>query len=285
MSTELFPFGSEDATTADEVYFCPPIRPRVVLPQKLSAVCHPASSAWGGLTHYKDSAGKASPAEPKTRHFGFRLRPRGALTRSLEATAKASVWWRDLHTSGSSTSTARAWLDSLFEGTGVEALGEAKQVECASSDSGEPRCVNMIRVVVRGTSGRNGDLRQLWVCPELVAELTAVRVFRPLSEVLLATFRGRARRWAVEQGLPVMDLVHCLPGSLLLSALPFVGEVAAVEAMAGRGMQWSARHLGALANGQVIARVVPRWLSWLGISGERDAGAFGGRVARLSLPQ
>lgn len=295
MSTYSHESG-EDMTTRSEVDFGTD-PPRVRLPDDASFHTAPSiiesevsSEADSFVTAVQEpeegikEPGVVVASESPKRRWGFRLRPRGKLTNFCEHSCRRTAWWRDLRTSlGPVGSPARAWLESCYEDSGVELVGTGKKVACAPAEDGTTRLLHTMQILVRPDTGRLAGSRGLWVIPELVAELAAVRMFRPFSETLLASLRGRSRRWAEDVGLPTMDLVRCLPGSLLLALLPGKDEVAAVEAMAGVGFQWSVKHLGPLAKGTVLSRV-GGGLAWLGIPGGGGSGAFGGRVRSLQLP-
>lgn len=194
-----------------------------------------------------------------------RLRRRGHFTNVLGVVAtRVCPWWKDL---GSDTGSASAasWLVSYLSDTGVNVLGKGYEVVC--KEGRDP--LYLVAVPFSSDEGT----RELWVCPELVAALAAVRLFRPVSEGLLATLRSRARLWAEERGVLLMDLVRFLPGTLVLASLPMPDEVVALGALRGDAGRWSADVLGSFAKGVLKApsRVMDSWWGVL-----KPALRFGG---------
>lgn len=190
----------------------------------------------------KDSAALGGDAEPGVGDSRLRLRRRGRLTNVLESLAARSPgWWSDL-TGGAATGTPAAWLYSYLESTGVKVgSGILKEISCG----GDNPSLHAVSIPFRSDEGS----RLLWVCPELVAALAAVRIFRPLTEALVASLRSRSRLWAEERGLNVMDLVSVMPGSLALACLPMPDEVVALGSLRGAAGRWSVDVLGAFAKG------------------------------------
>lgn len=218
---------------------------------------------------------------------GLRLRRRGRCANALDAAAAKSEGWWEVPSDGGETSLqrhprrARAWLHSY--GGGV--LSKAIRVWMVTGDTitrgpdGDPIWYEASEglgpreerpVGVKGPewgkkgwqttrhvcpllqipfAGDNGDIRFLWVSPELVAALSAVRMFRSASSTLLGSLRGHARRWAEERGINAMDLVRFLPGTLILAMLPMPDEVVAAAALRGAAGRYSVDVLGALESG------------------------------------
>lgn len=171
----------------------------------------------------------------------LRLRKRGVLTRTLEGAALKSCWWSDLADFG--VSPARAWLISYLGETGVKVLAGTKDLLGVVNE-----VTTKFTALQVPFSSEEGSA-DLWVLPELLALLTSVRMFRPMTEGLLASLRSRARRWGEEHGVSVMDLVRCLPGTLALACLPMRDEVIACGAFRGEAARWSSTVLGALDKG------------------------------------
>lgn len=201
----------------------------------------------------KDPVVETSTTELASGSCKLRLRPRGAFTRSLEEEVRRSTWWSDL--GGGALNPAKAWLDSYFGESGVKTSGKVKLLSWVDGERPRSTWVMSVRF-----SSENGT-SDLWVSHELLAALTAVRVFRPISEGLLASLRSRARLWAEEISLPVVDLVRFLPGTLTLACLPMPDEVLAVGALRGSAAAWSADVLGALGVGVAKgpSRVLSSW--------------------------
>lgn len=172
---------------------------------------------------------------------GLRLRRRGVFAKTLEQVVASSIWWSDL-VKTSDTSPARAWLDSYFGESGVKACGKAKKLSVGEDGAAS------LWVVQVPFSSESGS-RLLWTSPDLLAALVAVRVFRPVSEGLVASLRSRARLWAEGKGMSVLDLVRILPGTLALACLPMPDEVLAIGALRGQAARWSADVLGAFGRG------------------------------------
>lgn len=216
--------------------------------------------------------------------LGFRLRRRGRVANALEQCSNYGLgWWSDLTKPGESR--AHAWLRSYGLGalpevvrcstiTGrVDARDPDGRLEEPPGDGGGPGGsdpgsppgpsgmgpggVNGSWVVTRTNHpllslpfvGDNGQVRSLWVCPELLAELVKVRMFRSATSVLLGSLRGHSRRWAEEHGIDTMDLVRFMPGTVVLAMLPMPDEVTAVAALRGSAARWSTQVLGSLEDG------------------------------------
>lgn len=219
-----------------------------------------------------------------------RFRKRGRFTNVVaRQLARHPTWWSDLG-GEQGPGLVSAWLRSQFEGTGIKlarggvsvggggpgggsseppADGESSAPRDASSLEPAPEPVHLVRVAFE----RNGSTRWLWVSPELVAALSVVRLFRPVTEGLLASLRSRARLWAEERRVSVMDLVRFLPGTLVLAALPTPDEVTAHAALRGDAGRWSASALGSFAKGVLRDGDGPSFWDCL-----RPALRFGGPV-------
>lgn len=196
-------------------------------------------------------------AEPPARDRRLRLRKRGKATRALQAMAETlGRWWRDLPEQGSRANAALSWLDSHL-GVSAPVKGYvSRTLKCQSVDDKVQEDVVIAQLEFSSEEGA----RWLWVCPELIATLYTVRLFRPVSESLLASLRSRARLWAMERGLPVMDLARVLAGSLVVAALPMPDEVVAVGSLRGLAGQWSNDVLVGLAAGRLAPTKLGR--SW-----------------------
>jgi hypothetical protein len=207
--------------------------------------------------------------------------PRKAVSpasKHLRGLLSRTGWWRHTITAGHNQSAARAWIEEQFRSCGVKVLGETKVVSAVRGE--KPCSLELVKVSVSGGEG-------LWVSVDLLALLCAVRLFRPLTEGLVASLRGRSRLWAESVGLEVVDLVQFLPGTLALACLPSHGEVVAMRAFRGVGYQWSADVLGSFSKG-VVAEPRAPWLRWTdvlrGWAGGGLAGAFERPVQSLVLP-
>lgn len=196
-----------------------------------------------GLAQYKDPADTV-PAAGGAGKRRLRLRRRGRQTAVFASSwQNLPGWWSDL-TGKDSLSAARSWLRCYWDGV-VDKISDGKEIMVNLGSEVGVRPLQLYQALFT-----NGDVRRpLWVCPELMAHLVSVRMFRPVSEGLLASLRSRARMWAKEEGVTVMDLVQFLPGTLVAASLPAADEVAAVGALRGRSAQWSAAVLGPLAQG------------------------------------
>jgi len=188
--------------------------------------------------------------------FGLRLRKRGRLTNALEtATARSTRRWKDLP--GSGESPARAWLRGYGAGS-LPKMSAGEDILGVIKADGEVDKCNAFPTVwipfsVGGNGGEEGEVRALQVCPHLVAELAKRRMFRSVTSVLLGSLRGRAVMWADEEGVPAMDLVRVLPGSVALALLPMPDEVTALGALRGAAGVWSAGVLGQLEQGRLVS--------------------------------
>lgn len=209
-----------------------------------------------------------------------RLRARGVLTNTLEQAVRAAGipnWWSDL-VGTRRGSLARAWFQAHFVGDGVKVVGATKIIRLGDVDS--RKTFSLVQVQL--------EPGLAWVCVELLAQLYVVRVFRPLTEGLLASLRGRARLWAEEAGMSVMDLARVLPATLVLACTANTLERACVGALRGAAGAWSVDVLGSLGKGVLKERDASAapWRaalhSWLGRWAE--PGAFQGRVRALTLP-
>lgn len=195
-----------------------------------------------------------------------RLRKRGAVTRRLENLAKAlPCWWSDLAGSGGAKSTL-LWLESYLKDSGVKVAAN-RQLQTVDVE-GNVSTLTLAQVAFSSEEGN----RWLWVCPELLASLVVVRLFRPVSETLLASLRAKSRMWAREMNMRVEDLASVLPGTLSLAVLPMPDEVVAVGALRGHAGRWSNEVLGNLSRGRLAA--VSRIGSWWDVL--RPALRFGG---------
>nr|UYZ32452.1 hypothetical protein [Alternaria dianthicola umbra-like virus 2] len=192
----------------------------------------------------RGSIGSAGLGRPPR---SFRLRKRGRFTRALEAAVTCTTWWKDLSGAGG-CSPARAWVDSYLSGTDAKVVNEKTLVIPARADGGDERSLQLVQMPFENGTAK----RQLWVCPELVAKLVSVRLFRAPSAGLLASLRSRARLWSDEVGVDAMDLARFLPGSLVLAVLPSPDEVAALGALRGSAGRWGADVLGPLAQGRLV---------------------------------
>lgn len=211
-----------------------------------------------------------APQAPKPRGVfsGLRLRPRGKMTRSLAlAAAKAPCWWKDL-AGASGARAALSWLESHLQDSGVK-LGMSNLVE-TNTDEGNRGTLVVSQALFSSEEGS----RWLWICPELLAALHTVRVFRPVSESLIASLRSRARHWAKERGLSVLDLTRVLAGTLVLAALPMPDEVVALGALRGSAAQWSSDVLGSLLAGK--ATPTNRGLGWADVFRQPLRNILGG---------
>lgn len=202
----------------------------------------------------------------------------GTASAHLRGQLSRAGWWRQTITPGHNQSAARAWIEEYFRSCSVKVLGEAKVKARVRGE--KERHLEIVRVSI--SAGHS-----LWVCMELLAHLCASRIFRPLTEGLVASLRGRSRLWAEAEGLEVSDLVHLLPGTLALACLPGCGEVAAMRAFRGVGYQWSADVLGSFSRGVVKEPRAP-WVRWLDVlrvgSGGGPDRAFERPVQALTLP-
>ncbi|WAP48697.1 hypothetical protein [Phoma matteucciicola RNA virus 2] len=193
----------------------------------------------------RGSSGPAGLGRPPS---SFRLRKRGRLTRALEAAVTCTTWWKDLSGAGA-CSPARAWIDSYLSETDARVVNEKTLVIPAKEEGAKDRSLQLVQMPFENGNAK----RALWVCPELVSKLVAVRLFRAPSASLLASLRSRARLWADEVGVDAMDLARFLPGSVVLAVLPSPDEVAAVGALRGVAGRWGADVLGPLAQGRLVA--------------------------------
>lgn len=183
----------------------------------------------------------------------LRLRPRSRLTKGLERLSKAlPVWWEDLH-GRTQANRALGWISAHLDGTGAKVCGWA---DIGVSGDDRRGSVTAVRVHFSSEEGS----RWLWVCPELLAHLHVVRLFRPMSEALLGSLRAKSRLWAEEKGMSVMDLARVLAGTLSLAMLPVPDEVVSLGALRGSAGQWSTEVLGSLSRG--VLRPTARGGSW-----------------------
>jgi hypothetical protein len=232
----------------------------------------------------KEPVGVVSPPERSGSSRALRLRPRGTLTRCLERLTRESSWWSDL-AGDAQVSPARAWLESYFSDSGVKVCGGTKVV--SGCVGGKTTSTALVRVLF-GSEELNGGAKLLWVSPQLLSRLVTVRLFRPVSEGLLASLRSRARQWSEEQGIADMDLVQFMPGTLVLAVLPMPAEVVAVSALRGAAASWSVDVLGALSGG-VAKRRSPwsgRWSAVLKrcLGGGTQRNPIGPSAEALTLP-
>jgi len=190
---------------------------------------------------YKDSEPTAVGPELGPVEAKLRLRRRGVFTRNLEGAVKRAGWWSDL--SQACDTPARAWLDSYFSGSGVKADGSAKELHWQDGEKSRSLWVVGVKF-----SSENGS-KELWVSADLLASLSVVRMFRPMTEGLLASLRSRARLWAEDIGMSALDLVRVLPATLALACQPMPDEVLATAAFRGSAAAWSSDVLGALGKG------------------------------------
>jgi hypothetical protein len=176
----------------------------------------------------------------------LRLRRRGRLTNALAKAAESlPIWWEDLDCSTPAAAALR-WMESHLKDSGAK-VGVASDVGLLEGEG-----LRSLPVVQVHFSSEEGS-RWLWVCPELLAHLFVVRLFRPVSEALLGSLRSKARLWSKEIGLPAESLARFLPGTLSLALLPTPDEVVAVGALRGSAGQWSTEVLGALSRGNLQA--------------------------------
>nr|QHD64839.1 ORF-B [Erysiphe necator umbra-like virus 2] len=177
---------------------------------------------------------------------GVRLRPRSRQTANLEYLGRTvSRWWRDLP-GASPAQVALAWIESQYAGTGLK-VGSTHQIPASLRGEGD----SPLPAVQVHFSSEEGE-RWLWVAPELTAYLFNYRLYRPISDSLLASLRSRARLWAEDNGVSVMDLARVLPGSLMLACTPTPDEVVSLGALRGSAAQWSREVLGALSKGKAM---------------------------------
>lgn len=208
---------------------------------------------------FRDSSDVKEPeivviSEPGRAATGLRLRKRGRATAALQRIGETlPVWWEDLD-GLSFANRALAWFESHLGDSGVK-VGKTMSTMATDSD-GKSTAITMVQALFSSEEGT----RWLWICPELLATLHCVRIFRPASEGLLASLRSRARLWAKEIGLSVFDLSRSLAGTLVLATLPLPDEVVAVGALRGSANQWGQDVLGALSAGRVKA--TSRGSSW-----------------------
>lgn len=234
-------------------------------------------------TWHSEYAGPVEPKEPVTantvaeapkRERGLRLRPRSRLTRNLEAVGRrVRGWWRDLPVD-SDAELALLWMQEYsVDGT---KLGMARSV----STRGEDGSVGTVSLVeVHFSSEERASGAGLFVCPELVAELFAIRCFRTLDASTLQSLRGRARLWARDKGVSPLDLALFLPGTLVFASLPQRSEVESLGALRSSAALWSVDVLGALGRGVLKAPTGPRGL-WPSIK-----AVFGGHRDHILEPQ
>jgi len=214
----------------------------------------------------------------------LRLRKRGRLTSALERSWKnLPCWWSDLAGQGT-LSGARSWLASFMDGA-VDKISDGKEIIVKGAEECGVRTLQLLQIPFES----NGHNRPLWICPELLATLVSVRMFRPVSEGLLASLRSRSRLWARDEGVDVMDLVRFLPGTLVLAMLPMPDEVTAIGALRGAAGRWSVSVLGALAKGRLVSapekplgNFLRRPFSWL--FSREDSRVLGPGVRELQLP-
>lgn len=239
----------------------------------------------------KDPAGSDLPAAPRIgRPWGLRLRKRGRLTAVLESASRVELgWWSDL--TSDDASRARAWLRHYGGGVLSKVVGGATIEGIVSTDKDTDDEVTKVTSYQLLSVPFKGDAtpRALWVCPELLADLTMTRLFRPVSSALLGSLRGIARRWVEDRGISALDAVRFLPGTLVLAMLPMPDETTAVAALRGAAGRWSADVLGDLAHG--VAHSAPSEpfgnflkgpLSWF--FRRTDTAVLGPGVNSLVLP-
>lgn len=227
----------------------------------------------------RDSGADAPVVKERIRH-----RPRSRFTNAMaKLTETMPVWWEDLDCS-TRANAAMAWMGSIFTGSGAK-LGGVTETTCGGEGGRELQRLPLVQVWFSSEEGR----RWLWVCPELLAHLQAVRLFRPMGEALLGSLRAKARLWAVEKSLPMDSLVAFLPGTLALAVTPTPDEVVALGSLRGSAGQWSVDVLGAFARGKLQAS--SRGGSWwdvlrpsLRFGGTRGSFLSGAGCAPLTLP-
>lgn len=245
----------------------------------LGAVCF-------GFEEEDKEPAEVQPAETTVGYSGLRLRVRGRQTRTLEALGVAIPgWWEDLSSFGSPANRALAFMRSHLGDSGAK----VGQVQLASTNEVDGDSAGPVAVVQVLFSAEEGS-RWLWVCPELLAKLYTIRLFRPISEGLLASMRGKSRLWAQERGLSVENLSRVLPGTLALAALPTPDEVVSLGALRGTAGQWSSEVLGALSRGTLTGRTKDG--SWwdvlhpfLRFGGSRGSFADGRGCPTITLPK
>jgi len=218
-----------------------------------------ASSQSGESTTQRSvtASGRSEAAADSSVAGGTRLRRRGRFTRAVERAVVASTWWSDLGRCGD-VSPARAWMDSYFSGTSAKVVNVKDLVLKEGTE--EQRVLQLVQVPFENGARAS---RALWVSPELVARLVAVRMFRPPGAALLASLRSRARLWAEEVGMDVLDLVRVMPGSVVMATLPSPDEVAAVGALRGAAGRWGVNVLGPLASGRLVSNPPRRFADYL----------------------
>lgn len=227
-------------------------------------------------------------AQSKVGHLGLRFRRRGRVTASFQAVAKALPgWWedesRDLTGDGGACLGLR-WFESYLKDSKIK-VGGMRQLEVVDGD-GESSPITLVQAHFSSDEGG----RWLWVCPELLAQLVTVRLFRPMSEGLLASLRSKARLWARDAGVSVERLVAFLPGTLVLAMVPMPDEIVAVGSLRGHAGQWSVDVLGKLSKG-VLSPPSLKLTSWwdvlrpsLRFGGKPGSTIGGAGCARLTLP-
>jgi len=244
---EAFGLSNSECLWLDSAWGLTDLRVGWGVPGALSPAVSSLQVILGGVTlvprqeEYKDSEPTAVGPELESVETKLRLRPRGALTRSLEGAVKRAGWWSDL--SQSYDTPARAWLDSYFAESGVKAGGLAKKLHWQDGETSRSLWVVGVKF-----SSENGS-KELWVSADLLASLSVVRMFRPMTEGLLASLRSRARLWAEDIGMSALDLVRVLPATLALACQPMPDEVLATAAFRGSAAAWSSDVLGALGRG------------------------------------
>lgn len=199
----------------------------------------------------------AAVATEAQKSLELRLRKRGRVTNSLARTAVRLGWWSDL--TSPNGSAARAWFRQVFDSK------EAGQPQLASDAATQLHLggegvapLDLLEVIF---TNDNGVRRAMPVCPELLAKLMALRVFRAPSAGLVGSFRSRARLWAEERGVSPMDLVCFLPGTLILAMVPTAAEADALATLRGPAGVWANEVLTALDKGQ-LRRAPEREVGW-----------------------
>lgn len=208
-----------------------------------------------------------TPAVPKAvvGHDSTRLRRRGAKTNALERLAgRLGFWWEDL-VADSPATRARLWLDAAYAKSGVKFGLESESTVEADGVSGT---VSVVQALFSSEEGSEW----LWFCPELLAYLSNIRLFRPVSEMLMASLKSKARLWAREKGMSDMTLASVLPATVVLACVPTPAEVISVGSLRGSAGQWSVEVLGALSAGRLVAST--RGGSWWDVL--RPSLRFGG---------
>jgi hypothetical protein len=183
--------------------------------------------------------------KPRVTLPGLRLRPRSRVTRTLESLGGVCrSWWGDLAADATPAVAAALWLQQYLgpEASLSDVVREVRR--CDGSKSG----VHAVMIPV----GSDGPLDRLYVCPELIAELSLAGVFRAPGIDLLNSLRGRARLWAVEKELDELEFSVLLPGTLVLAAQGSTWSHSAAALLRSDRASYAARLFSALSSGEAV---------------------------------